>query len=120
MALVLALVRSEQVRQRSRSSVDPCFSKDILEVPLDCFDAKIATGRNFLLGAGSVLFRGHVGGLQASSGATIRLLIFHHPDLTALPASGCAPMAATNVARANNLLTPQCGSAVGKAEFTIP
>jgi len=70
--------------------------------------------------SGEVTFRGHVGGLRVSSGAKIRLLIFDHPDLTALPASGCAAGAATNAARANNLLTPQCGSPVGKAEFTIP
>lgn len=70
--------------------------------------------------SGDVTFQGHVGGLQVSSGATIKLLIFDHPDLTALPASGCTAIAPTNVARANNLLTPQCGSAVGQAVFSIP
>jgi hypothetical protein len=58
---------------------------------------------------GEVTFHGHVGGLQASGGATIRLVIFDHPNL-----------GTDNVTRANNLLTPAGGSAVGRAEFSIP
>ncbi len=59
--------------------------------------------------SGEVTFRGHVGGLQVSNGATVKLLIFDHPNL-----------GATNVTRAVNLLTPAGGSAVGQAVFTIP
>lgn len=66
-----------------------------------------------------VTFRGHVGGLRVSSGATVKLVIFDHPDLTALPAT-CGARPATNVARANNLLTPACASGVAQAVFTIP
>ena len=54
-------------------------------------------------------FRGHVGGLRVSSGATVKLLIFDHPNL-----------GATNVTRAANLLTPAGGSGVAQAVFTIP
>jgi hypothetical protein len=81
------------------------------------FDSEVAE-------SSEVTFRGHVGGLQVSSGAKIRLFIFDHPDLTKVPVppvSGpCTAISATNVARANNLLTPQCGSLVGSAEFTVP
>jgi len=59
--------------------------------------------------SGEVTFRGHVGGLQVSSGATVTLLIFDHLNL-----------GTTNVTRAANLLTPAGGSAVGQAVFTIP
>jgi hypothetical protein len=66
------------------------------------FDSTIAE-------SGEVTFRGHVGGLQVSSGATVKLLIFEHPSL-----------GTTDVTRAANLLTPVGGSAVGQAVFTIP
>lgn len=66
-----------------------------------------------------LIFRGHVGGLRVSSGATVKLLVFDHPDLTALPPT-CSARPATNVARANNLLTPACGSPAAQAVFTIP
>ncbi len=56
-----------------------------------------------------VTFRGHVGGLRVSSGATVKLLVFDHPNL-----------GATNVTRAVNLLTPAGGSPVAQAVFTIP
>lgn len=54
-------------------------------------------------------FHGHVGGLQVSSGATVRLVLLNHPDL-----------GSDNVTRANNLLTPTGGTAVAKAVFSIP
>jgi hypothetical protein len=59
--------------------------------------------------SGEVTFRGHVGGFQVSSGATVILRIFEHPNL-----------GTTNVTRAANLLTPAGGSRVGDAVFTIP
>ena len=67
----------------------------------------------------SFIFRGSVGGLQASSGAKIRLVMFNHSDLTALPPS-CAHMPSSAVARANNLLTPACASMVASADFLVP
>ena len=54
-------------------------------------------------------FRGSVGGLRASSGATIKLVIFDHPDL-----------GPTNATRANNVLTPVGGSMAAQAVFSIP
>lgn len=54
-------------------------------------------------------FRGGVGGLQASSGATIKLVIFDHPSL-----------GPTNATRANNVLTPTGGSMAAQAVFSIP
>ena len=54
-------------------------------------------------------FRGSVGGLQASSGATIKLVIFDHPSL-----------GPTNATRANNVLTPTGGSMAAQAVFRIP
>lgn len=65
------------------------------------------------------IFRGHVGGLQVSSGGTIKLLVFDHPDLTAVPPA-CSTMTATNVARANNLLTFACAKGVAQALINIP
>ena len=66
------------------------------------FDSTVAEDDDFT-------FRGHVGGLQTSSGDTIKLVIFDHPSL--------GPNSAT---RANNLLTPAGGSMAGQAVFTIP
>jgi len=57
----------------------------------------------------SATFRGHVGGLQVSSGATITLFVFHHPSL-----------GPNNVTRAQNLLTPSGASPAAKAVFNIP
>lgn len=54
-------------------------------------------------------FRGTVGGLRASSGATIKLVIFDHPDL-----------GPSNATRANNVLTPAGGSMAAQAVFSIP
>ena len=54
-------------------------------------------------------FRGSIGGLQASSGATIKLVIFDHPSL-----------GPTNATRANNVLTPTGGSMAAQAVFSIP
>jgi len=54
-------------------------------------------------------FRGSVGGLRASSGATIQLVMFDHPDL-----------GPTNATRANNVLTPMGGSPAAQALFPIP
>jgi hypothetical protein len=56
------------------------------------------------------LFSGHVGGLHAASGATIKLLMFGHG-----PAGGL-----DDVSLANNLLTPMGGSAVAVANITVP
>jgi len=66
------------------------------------FDSTVAEDDDFT-------FRGHVGGLRASSGDTIKLVIFDHPSL-----------GASNATRANNLLTPAGGSLAGQALFTIP
>lgn len=55
------------------------------------------------------IFRGSVGGLRASSGATIKLVMFDHPDL-----------GPSNATRANNVLTPQGGSMAAQAVFSIP
>ena len=63
-------------------------------------------------------FHGSVGGLHVSSGAVIKLVMFYHPDLTAVPPA-CAHMPASDVARANNLLTPACAMPVAQAMFTI-
>ncbi|MDP9089857.1 MAG: hypothetical protein M3O26_14085 [Pseudomonadota bacterium] len=67
-------------------------------------------------------FHGSVGGLHVSSGAVIKLVIFYHPDLTAVPTSmpvACAHMPPSDVARANNLLTPACAMPVAEAVFNI-
>ncbi len=66
------------------------------------FDSTVAEDDDFT-------FRGRVGGLHVSSGATVKLVIFDHPSL-----------GATNVTRANNLLTPAGGSMAAHAFFTIP
>jgi hypothetical protein len=66
------------------------------------FDSTVAEDSDFI-------FRGHVGGLRVSSGVTIELVIFDHPDLG--PNSGT---------RANNLLTPQGGSMAAHAFFVVP
>jgi hypothetical protein len=66
------------------------------------FDSTVAEDDDFT-------FRGRVGGLRVASGGTIRLVIFDHPSL-----------GATDVTRANNLLTPVGGSMAGQAVFTIP
>jgi len=55
------------------------------------------------------VFRGHVGGLQVSSGAAIMLFIFDH--LSVSP---------NNVTRAITLLTPAGGTAAAQAVFNIP
>lgn len=54
-------------------------------------------------------FRGSVGGLRVSSGGTIKLVIFDHPNL-----------GPNNATRANNVLTPAGGSMAAQAVFTIP
>ncbi len=56
-----------------------------------------------------VRFRGHVGGLAASSGATVRLRILDHGT----PSSD-------NADRATNVLTPTGGTRIADAVFTIP
>jgi len=66
------------------------------------FDSTVAEDNDFT-------FRGRVGGLRAASGATIKLVIFDHPNL-----------GANNATRANNLLTPMGGSMAAQAVFTIP
>ena len=58
---------------------------------------------------GDFTFRGSVGGLRVSSGATIKLVMFDHPDL-----------GPNNATRANNVLTPVGGSMAAQAVFTMP
>jgi hypothetical protein len=54
-------------------------------------------------------FRGRVRGLDVTSGATLKFVIFDHPDL-----------GLTNVTRADNLLTPNGGHPVAQALFEMP
>lgn len=54
-------------------------------------------------------FRGSVGGLRVSSGATIVLVIFDHANL-----------GPNNVTRAINLLTPTGGAPAAQAVFAVP
>lgn len=56
-----------------------------------------------------VRFRGRVGGLAASSGATVRLRILDHGT----PSSD-------NTVRATNVLTPTGGTRIADAVFSIP
>ncbi len=55
------------------------------------------------------IFRGHVGGLKVTGGATIKLKLFDHPSL-----------GANNVTRAQNLLTPMGATPAAQAVFDIP
>jgi hypothetical protein len=54
-------------------------------------------------------FRGRVRGMRVTSGGTVKLVMFDHPDL-----------GPTNVTRADNLLTPNGGHPVAQAIFEIP
>ena len=78
------------------------------------FASTVAQGDSFS-------FHGNVGGLHVSSGGIIKLVIFDHPDLTAIHTSipPCTPMPASDAARADNLLTFACAAPAALAVFTI-